>query len=180
MKNKLIIIMFIVLLGGLGVIFWMQKNNLEPQTKNQAQNNETRINLNKKDLTGNTSESLSEEDKEIAKKMALASIMSNNLKEIETALVLYSMGNNNLFPKLLSDLVPQYITKSGLVEMIDSKKILYSYSSDRKKYHIGIDIDLPDTEEFLGVFKYDKDLNSELAGYINGFDGKDPIYDLAN
>jgi|GEM_PF-4027167 len=112
-----------------------------------------------------------------ARNMGKAAGLSSNLKEIQVPIELYFIDNGS-YPKFLSNLIPQYIAKSYLVKTINDKNILYAYSADGKHYHMGVDINLPYTQDFSG-FKYDKDFNSKAAGYVNGFNGQDPIYDLS-
>lgn len=181
MKNKLITVTVAVLLGGSGIVFWMQKNNSKPAVQTQAQNGEIQTSINKQDSVRNIMERSPEENKHLEEVLSMrnASIMSTDLKDLEVPIGLYSMGNDGLYPKSLSELIPQYVARQDLVVRINSGEILYAYSSDMKKYHIGINVDIPGTEGAT-LFKYDKDFDSKSAGYINGFDGEDPVCDYTS
>lgn len=109
-------------------------------------------------------------------KMSMATMRSAELKSIQMALELYLMGGNNL-PDSLTELIPDYLAKKDAIEFINNDEIFYSYSSDRKNYHMGIQLDEAVLKDYTG-FNNDKDFNSGATNYINGFNGKDPIYDL--
>ena len=81
---------------------------------------------------------------------------------------------NGYFPTKLIDLYPGIFTNKDLLQKED---VFYAYypAANPLNYHLGIAIS--NTAQELNE---DKDFNSKSNGYINGFDGKDPIYDLTN
>lgn len=100
----------------------------------------------------------------------------NNIKYIQEGLEKY-YNDKQMYPKSLEELKPTYVRI--LPKYSSSKDYFYAYYPKDKPttYHLGA---------LLGgrnqvspkAFAEDTDLNSEKAGYVNGFAGADPIYDL--
>ena len=122
-----------------------------------------------------------EKDQQVATTKLLATDPSdpshiNNIKYIKDGLEKY-YNDKRMYPKGLQELVPVYL------------RIVPKYSSSRDYFYAYYPKDKP-TAYHLGTllggrnqaspeaFASDADLNSEKAGYINGFVGADPIYDL--
>jgi len=75
---------------------------------------------------------------------------------------------NRVFPDSLSQL-----KDIGSFKRENLQYVLYSASPDKQHYHMGIDLgDI----NFSDLAK-DSDYNSKAQGWINGLDGKDPVYD---
>lgn len=110
-----------------------------------------------------------EKQMEDMKNMGLSASKVNILEDIQIPLKFY-FDDNDFYPESLNNLD----VNSDLEESIREYGILYAYSKDKKKYHVGIKLD---KEDYPGFGK-DKDFNSKTEGFINGFDGADPIYDL--
>ena len=100
----------------------------------------------------------------------------SNLKYIQEGLEKY-YNDKSAYPKKLDELVPLYA------------RVLPKYSSSRDYFYAYYPKDKPTTYHIgtlLGgrnhaspeAFAKDADLNSEQAGYVGGFNGADPIYDL--
>lgn len=87
-------------------------------------------------------------------------------------------NDKKTYPTKLDELVPVYI--NILPKYSSQRDYFYAYYPESKPtaYHIGT---------LLGgrnqvspkAFAEDADLNSEKEGYVNGFNGMDPVYDLA-
>ncbi len=131
-------------------------------------NSPTTINFNPL-TTGRCTKNITEE-----KQLELTSpLLISELRQIMTALELYQ-SMNGYFPTKLIDLYPGIFTNKDLLQKED---VFYAYypAANPLNYHLGIAIS--NTAQELNE---DKDFNSKSNGYINGFDGKDPIYDLTN
>ena len=101
--------------------------------------------------------------------------VAGKLDEIESRLVLYFLYQNKDLPGSIEEvrrLDPLFLGN------YDLSIFLYAYSPDKKKYHLGVKL----TKNATPLKRKDKNtnFNSKLAGYINGFDGSDPVYDLNN
>ena len=100
----------------------------------------------------------------------------NNIKYIQSALERY-YNDKRQYPKQLEELVPYYLTI--LPKYSSSRNYFYAYYSAEKpqKYHIGALLG-GRNEASPVAFRSDSDLDSAKAGYINGFNGMDPVFDL--
>lgn len=98
-----------------------------------------------------------------SKSLEIAKAVS--LSTIATSLELAYDENDQKYPTDLSG-----ISNPG----VDMTGVMYAYSPDQKRYHLGIRLSDPATSS-LGR---DDDFDSSLAGYINGFAGADPVFDL--
>lgn len=78
------------------------------------------------------------------------------------------------YPPQLADLIPKYIKQIG--SPTSQEHYLFSLSSDGLHYHIGVFLEQPNSS----YVAKDADFNSVNAGWTNGFDGSDPVYDLTN
>ena len=114
-----------------------------------------------------------EEQLELVKQRSIEAGLIASMNQLEMSLVFY-FNQNGILPESLEELYPEFIAKKDIVE---NERYLYAYPKDRKTltYHLGIKLEA-DVEN-QHVLKNDKDFNSILAGYLNGFDGRDPIYD---
>jgi len=156
----LIIVGFLVL-GGTSWYFYNQKNNTSQNS--EAKNKE----LQEKNLTEEQRKQL-----EIVKQRFVEANMIGNINQLQMSLDFY-FKQNGVLPASLNELYPKFIADKKIVE---NEKYLYAYSYDRKTltYHLGIKLEA----ENQPILKNDKDFNSISAGYINGFDGADPVYDV--
>jgi len=100
----------------------------------------------------------------------------NNIKSLQTALEKY-YANKLVYPTKLSQLAPSFMY---LVPKYSSNEdYLYAYYPADKptKYHLGAKLGGKNPAD-TRIFSQDADFNSNQAGYVNGFDGADPVYDL--
>lgn len=131
-------------------------------------NNPVTINFNPLTI-GRCTENITEE-----KQLELNSpLLIGGLRQIMIALELYQ-SMNGYFPTKLIDLYPDIFTNKDLLQKED---ILYAYypAANPLNYHLGITV-----SNTVQELNKDKDFNSKSSSYINGFDGKDPIYDITN
>lgn len=100
----------------------------------------------------------------------------NNLKYIKDSLDKYYTAKK-MYPKDLNELVPLY--GSIVPRYSTSKPYFYAYypSENPTAYHIGAVLG-GRNQASPKAFSEDADLNSEKAGYVGGFNGADPVYDL--
>ncbi|MBI5912844.1 hypothetical protein HY839_00155 [Candidatus Azambacteria bacterium] len=100
----------------------------------------------------------------------------NNLKYIQEGLEKY-YNDKKTYPKKLDELVPNYARI--LPKYSSSKDYFYAYYPKDKPtaYHIGTLLG-GRNQASPKAFAEDADLNSEKAGYVGGFNGADPVYDL--
>lgn len=100
----------------------------------------------------------------------------NNIKYVQSALERY-YNDKRQYPKQLEDLVPYYLTV--LPKYSSSRNYFYAYypADKPQKYHIGTLLG-GRNEASPAAFRSDSDLNSAKAGYVNGFNGMDPVFDL--
>lgn len=122
-----------------------------------------------------------EKDQQIATEKLLATDPSdpshiNNLKYIKDGLEKY-YNDKKMYPKALSDLVPLYLRV--VPKYSSSKDYFYAYYPSEKPtaYHLGALLG-GRNQASPKAFAEDADLNSEKAGYVGGFNGADPVYDL--
>lgn len=99
-----------------------------------------------------------------------------NIKYIITGLEKY-YNDKKTYPKKLDELVPTYL--NIMPKYSSQKDYFYAYYPEAKPtaYHIGTVLG-GRNEMSPKAFAEDADLNSEKAGYVNGFNGMDPVYDL--
>lgn len=98
----------------------------------------------------------------------------NEIEYLQSNLDLYFWENNS-YPTSLLEL--RNLAKKDIPKDPKTKKdYLYAYypSENPTAYHLGAVLELKKAT----ILKNDSDFNSESAGYVNGFDGKDPVYDL--
>lgn len=88
------------------------------------------------------------------------------LKKILFELEIY-YDFNEVYPQSLNNL-------QSLSPEIDTSLFLYAVNPTKSDYHLGVEFSHSD--EFS--LTTDADFNSEKIGWTNGFNGKDPIYDL--
>lgn len=120
-------------------------------------------------LKGRCKEEITQEEEVILNSSALIS----RLRQINLGIEMYQ-SENGYFPKNLIDLYPTSIANKDILE--DENVYYASYPAENpNKYHIGIKISGDRNE-----LNEDNDFDSQSAGYINGFNGADPIYDLTN
>ena len=100
----------------------------------------------------------------------------NNIKYIQSALERY-YNDKRQYPKQLEELVPYYLTI--LPKYSSSRNYFYAHYPAEKpqKYHIGVLLG-GRNEASPVAFRSDSDLDSAKTGYINGFNGMDPVFDL--
>lgn len=98
-------------------------------------------------------------------------IKLNGMREVESSLQIYRDGHNGKYPNSLELLLKDF---PHLESTLKENTFLYAYSRDYKKFHLGILLST-NTDSKLDR---DGDFNSIAVGYINGFNGKDPIYDI--
>ncbi|MCR4322669.1 MAG: hypothetical protein NUV61_01110 [Candidatus Azambacteria bacterium] len=100
----------------------------------------------------------------------------NNIKYIREGLEKY-YNDKKMYPKNLDELVPTYARI--LPKYSSSRDYFYAYYPEAKPtaYHIGTLLG-GRNQASPQAFATDADLNSEKAGYIGGFNGADPIYDI--
>lgn len=100
----------------------------------------------------------------------------NNIKYIADGLEKY-YKDKHAYPKKLDELVPLYLRV--LPKYSSQKDYFYAYYPNNKPtaYHIGTLLG-GRNQASPKAFAEDADLNSEKVGYVNGFAGADPIYDL--
>ena len=161
-KKQIIgIAVFVVVIIGLGFllsVIFKQKGTPQPQQQQ-----------------------MTEKDQQIATAKLLATDPSdpshiNNLKYIKEGLEKY-YHDKKMYPKELNDLVPLYVRI--VPKYSSSKDYFYAYYPKDKPraYHLGALLG-GRNQASSKAFAEDADLNSEKAGYVNGFAGADPIYDL--
>jgi type II secretory pathway pseudopilin PulG len=100
-------------------------------------------------------------------------IRIEHLQFIQSKLELY-YSENNCFPTSLSQLT--YLIKREVPkDPITQKDYLYAFYPESRptRYHLGAILETKNK-----ILKEDADFNSKAAGYTNGFDGKDPVYDI--
>ncbi len=100
----------------------------------------------------------------------------NNLKYIQAGLEKY-FNDNRTYPADLRTLVPRYLR--ALPAYSSQQGYLYAYAPEAKPtaYHLGALLGGRNQAD-PQAFATDADFNSEKAGYIGGFNGTDPVYDL--
>lgn len=134
-------------------------------------NNPTRITFNPLTLVGGSrcKKEISQEKQQELDSPDLIGL----LKQIQVGLEMYQDENKH-FPAKLIDLYPSFFTDRDILQR---KDIFYAYSpaENPQKCHLGIIVSSNAQE-----LDSDKDFNSKSNNYINGFDGKDPVYDLTN
>lgn len=99
-----------------------------------------------------------------------------NIKSIQGALRKY-FDNKQVYPKKLSELAPAYLYIVS--KYSSSQDYFYAYFPADKPtaYHLGAPLGGNNPADGP-VLSQDADFNSKKAGYVNGFDGTDPVYDL--
>lgn len=100
----------------------------------------------------------------------------SNIKYIIVGLEKY-YSDKKAYPKKLDELLPVYI--NVIPKYSSQKDYFYAYYPEAKPtaYHIGSLLG-GRNEMSPKVFAEDADLNSVSEGYVNGFNGMDPVYDL--
>jgi len=76
-------------------------------------------------------------------------------------------SREGVYPETLETLVPEN-------PKINARIFLYSVNPQKNSYHLGYKFNTLDEPN---LFK-DYDFNSELVGWLNGFSGEDPVYDV--
>ncbi len=101
----------------------------------------------------------------------------SNLKYIQSALERY-FNDKRQYPKTLGELVPAYLRV--LPKYSSNQDYFYAHYPKEKPqfYHLGTLLGGRNSSD-AEAFKSDTDFNSAKAGYENGFNGLDPVYDLA-
>lgn len=168
-RKKILIIgiIFIIIIGVIGYYFINQKRIINKKTKTfEGAFNESL----KKD--GLTREEWEKSVKE-ADKLTQDFEADDNINQIQMSLMFF-FGKNKIFPENLNELYPEFIKK----EILENNIYLYAYSKDKNYYHLGVKINNPDNNQ--NKLKNDADFNSISKNYVNGFNGLDPIYDVAN
>jgi len=101
-----------------------------------------------------------------------------NLKYIQGALDKY-FNDRRQYPKTLGELAPMYV--KVLPKYSSKQDYFYAYSPADKPqlYHLGTLLGGRNTAS-PEAFKNDSDFDSAKAGWVGGFNGLDPIYDLTN
>ena len=101
-----------------------------------------------------------------------------NLKYIQGALDKY-YNDKRRYPETLEELTPIYV--KVLPKYSSRKNYFYAHSSEEKPqlYHLGTLLGGRNTAS-PEAFKNDSDFDSAKAGWVGGFNGLDPIYDLTN
>lgn len=101
-----------------------------------------------------------------------------NIKYIQSGLEKY-FGDYRYYPKKMEEMVPQYLRILPLYGT--GKSYYYAYYPKDKPtaYHLGSPLGGRNPSD-VKTFSEDADFVSKKAGYIGGFDGKDPVYDLVS
>lgn len=90
----------------------------------------------------------------------------------------YSLAELVSFLSERNDLPPVFSKnpESLIKDPETSEEHLYAFypSKNPNSYHLGIVL----KSKSITFLQKDSDFNSKAAGYVNGFDGRDPIYDL--
>lgn len=109
----------------------------------------------------------------------ISGIRQGHLIALRGTLDVYHIYNSH-FPTSLSDLEIFIKERNPEAEIPKdpktNKDYLYaSYPSDKPTaYHLGAVLE----NKRATMLRSDSDFNSKAAGYVNGFDGKDPVYDI--
>ncbi len=121
----------------------------------------------------------------------------NDLQYLETHLDKY-YSQYNFFPTSLTELSklesflgekkylkfsPEKTLEVLIMDPKTKKEYLYAFypPENPTSYHLGAILELAGEDTIIvegASLKNDADFNSATAGYVNGFDGKDPVYDL--
>lgn len=101
----------------------------------------------------------------------------NNLAYLREGLKKY-YAEKKTYPKKLSELVPRYLYVAP--KYSSDTDYLYAYFPAEKPsaYHLGAPLGGKNITSPTAL-SGDADFNSEKAKYTNGFNGADPVYDLA-
>jgi len=112
----------------------------------------------------------------------------DNVNLIKSALEKY-YNNNKAYPTKLEELAPLYI--KVLPKYSTSRNYFYAFYPAEKpqSYHVGTLLEPCHTEkDYAGIrncnpasidlWKSDADFDSSKAGYTEGFNGMDPVFDL--
>ena len=153
------IIIIVLLALGVGAYFWSQKKSVPPIQSVANSTGSLRPDLRCQD-----------------------SINISQFKIIPSLLGIY-FEKYKVYPETLSKLGD---SSGAIIKDSSSNKYLYAYYPKVKptSYHLGLLLEGCSKDPVKQVvdkeFLKDRDFNSATAGYVNGFDGKDPIYDLAS
>lgn len=154
-----IILVIVVVLGLIGSGYYVFKNG--------------------KDKASPTNSVPSNNDEVTRQACAEQNIKIASLKTLNAILATY-LNDHSSYPKSLGDL-DNYGTK---VTRYFGSEYLYAYypAVNPKYYHIGISIKVLSECDDVQTrnLESDADFNSTVDGYINGFNGNDPILDFTN
>ena len=109
------------------------------------------------------------------KQYAEDSIRVSNITNLLLALEIYFSKNNQIYPQSLDDMDWNNITE---IENAEQEVYLYARSNNGKEFHMGIKMSIKDSDRPYSRLYDDDDFNSLEAGFENGFDGADPVYDI--
>lgn len=113
---------------------------------------------------------------------AMNATRKSNLDSIYYEIESY-YDDNDYFPTSLSELEKFVESKTTGDEIKKLPKdpetgedYLYAYypAENPTAYHLGVILEIKDDKDLND----DSDFNSKAAGYVNGFDGKDPVFDV--
>ena len=88
-----------------------------------------------------------------------------------------------VYPQSLDELIPAYLKELPVDRDGATVNFLYARSQDGNRFHLGTKLQIYEGGTFLSArsphpLTYDSDFNSMTAGYLDGFNGADPVYDL--
>ena len=169
-KKILLVIIVVLVLGAVGYgIYYGSLKRASEKSQAPAQNMKP------------SASKMAEEKKrteEILKTDPTDPVHVANLKYIQGALDKY-YNDKRRYPETLEELTPIYV--KVLPKYSSRKNYFYAHSSEEKPqlYHLGTLLGGRNTAS-PEAFKNDSDFDSAKAGWVGGFNGLDPIYDLTN
>lgn len=88
----------------------------------------------------------------------------------------YYHDDNDYYPISLSELEKFIEPKELPKDPKTGEDYLYAYypAENPTAYHLGVILEIKDDTDLND----DADFNSKAAGYVNGFDGRDPMFDI--
>ena len=97
----------------------------------------------------------------------------SDMKLIQLSLKLF-FDRHNKYPARPIELEKEGDVSKLPTDPLSGKDYFYAVSEDGRTYHIGATLE----DKGNITLKNDADVNSRARGFLNGFDGADPIYDL--
>ncbi len=101
-----------------------------------------------------------------------------NVKFLQEKIERY-FNDYRYYPKRMEDMIPHYLPVP--VQFATGENYLYAYYPKDKptKYHLGAKLGGRNPAD-IKTLSEDADFNSIKAGYVGGFVGVDPVYDLVS